>query len=286
MPDNNVDASEVKNSAEEKKRIKEEKKRLKEENKRLKKEMKEAKALEEDEEQGGALSVIFISAFIVLIWLAFMALFIRLDVGGIGSGILRPYLKNIPVINKILPPVKGSVSDTGEDLYYGYDNMEDAVARIKELELEVQKLSQEKSDSAAKIESYEAEIVRLQTFEDRQVEFEKIKNEFYEEVVFSDKAPSVEEYKKYYEMIAPDDAAEIYREVAGQVAHDEAVKDYAKAYSAMKPKQAAGIFEKMTGDLDLAAEILGLMSADDRGKILGVMDPDVAAQITKIMEPD
>lgn len=286
MPDNNMAENDQKNSADEKKRIKEEKKRLKEENKRLKKEMKEARALEEEEEQGGALSVVFITLFIIIIWLAFMALFIRLDVGGIGSGVLRPYLKNIPVINKILPPVKGSVSDTGEDLYYGYDNMEDAVSRIKELELEVQKLSQEKSEDASKLESYEAEIKRLQTFEDNQVEFEKIKNEYYEEVVFSDKAPSVEEYKKFYEQIAPADAAEIYRQVAGQVAHTQEVQDYAKAYSAMKPKQAAGIFEAMTGDLDLAAEILGLMSADERGKILGVMDPDVAAQITKIMEPD
>lgn len=277
---------EKKSSAEEKKRIKEEKKRLKEENKRLAKEMREARAMEDEEEQGGILSLIFICILIVIIWLAFAALFIRLDVGGFGSGVLRPYLKDVPVINKILPPVPGSVSDTGEDLYYGYTDMEDAVARIKELEIQLDDANQAKADADTKMEAYEDEIKRLRTFENKQIEFEKIKNEFYEEVVFSDKAPEINEYKKYYEQIEPENAQSIYREVVGEVVYDEEVENYAKAYAAMKPKQAAGIFEAMTDDLQLAAKILNRMSSDDRGNILGVMDPEVAAQLTKIMEPD
>ena len=52
----------------------------------------------------------------------------------------------------------------------------------------------------------------------------------------------------------------------------------------MKPKQAAAIFEDMTDNLDLAARILSVMDAADRGKILGAMDPVVAAQLTKIMD--
>ncbi len=275
----------VRKSAEEKKRIKEEQKRLKEENKRLAKEMREARAMEEDEEQGGALSVVLISLFIVLIWLAFAALFIRLDVGGFGSGVLRPYLKDVPVLKNILPPAKGQISDTGEDLYYGYDDMEDAVAKIKELELQVEDLQQEKSDYNTNLEALQEEVKRLRTFEDKQVEFEKIKNEFYEEIVFNDKAPDINEYKKYYEEIDPENAQSIYREVVGEVVKDEEIEGYVKAYSAMKPKQAAGIFESMTDDLDLAARILNEMSADDRGKILGAMNSEIAAQITKLLDP-
>ena len=64
------------------------------------------------------------------------------------------------------------------------------------------------------------------------------------------------------------------------------VQDYAAAYSAMKPKQAAAIFEQMTNNLDLAARILKVMSAEDRGKILGAMNSEVAAKITKIMDPE
>jgi len=54
----------------------------------------------------------------------------------------------------------------------------------------------------------------------------------------------------------------------------------------MKPKQAAAIFEQMTNNLDLAARILKVMSADDRGAILGAMNSEVAAKITKIMDPE
>lgn len=283
MPDNNPGAI---NTAEEKKRIKEEQKKLKAENKRLKKEMRNAQALEAEDESGGTLSVVFVTLFIILIWLAFLALFVRLDVGGFGSGVLRPVLKDIPVVKNILPPAPGSISDSGEDLYYGYDDMEDAVARIKELELEISELQKEKNETVEGVDDLQEEIQRLQTFEDNQIEFEKIKNEFYDEVVFSEKAPDIEEYKKFYEEIDPANAEQIYREVVGEVVYNEEIENYAKAYSAMKPKQAAAIFEAMTDDLDLAAKILDQMSADDRGNILGAMDSTVAAKLTKIMEPD
>ena len=39
-------------------------------------------------------------------------------------------------------------------------------------------------------------------------------------------------------------------------------------------------------NLNLAARILGVMEADERGKILGVMDSEIAARITKIMDPE
>lgn len=38
----------------------------------------------------------------------------------------------------------------------------------------------------------------------------------------------------------------------------------------------------MTNNLDLAARILKVMSADDRGAILGAMNSEVAAKITKL----
>lgn len=276
-------------SKEEKQKIKEEKKRHKDELKALKKQKKEAEEFEtEDETGGGFLSTFFIILFIVLIWLALFALFIKLDIGGFGSGIATPILKDVPVVNKILPSTAAVETDETKELaekYYGYSSLEDAVARIKELELEVASLQEAQNAINTDTDAYEAEIKRLKTFETSQVEFEKIRNQFYDEVVFSENAPDIEEYKKYYEDIDPANAEIIYREVVGQVAYNEELEDYAKTYAAMKPKQAAGIFEAMTDDLKLAAKILELMSSDDRGKILGAMDSTVAAQITEIMEP-
>ena len=82
--------------------MKEEQKRLKQEMKQLKKEQKEARALAEDDEGGGALSVILVTIFIVLIWVAILLLLIKLDVGGFGSNVLRPVLKDVPVIHQFL----------------------------------------------------------------------------------------------------------------------------------------------------------------------------------------
>ncbi len=270
---------------EDKKKMKEEQKRLKQEMKQLKKEQKEARALAEDDEGGGALSVILVTIFIVLIWVAILLLLIKLDVGGFGSNVLRPVLKDVPVINKILPAPKASELEEAEQ-YMGYSSLADAVKRIKELELELQEAQAAKNADSDTVVELQNEIKRLKTFEDNQVEFEKIKNEFYNEVVFAENAPNVEEYKKYYEQIDPTNAEQIYRQVVEQVQTDDEIQKYAAAYSAMKPKQAAGIFEAMTDNLELAAKILHQMSADDRGKILGVMDSEVAARLTKIMDPD
>lgn len=273
-----------KTTKEDKKKIQEEKKRLKAEMKALKKESKEAAALEDDDEKSGVLSIVFVTAFIVLIWLAILGLLIKLDIGGFASAVLRPVLKDVPIINKILPAAKGEEGEA--DLYYGYDSMEEAVQRIKELELELQEVQTTKNEDTSVVDDLKAEIKRLKTFEDNQVEFEKIKNEFYNEVVFAENAPDVENYKKYYEEIDPTNAEILYKQVVEQVEYNKEIEDYAKAYSSMKPKQAAGILEAMTDDLDLAAKILLQMSSDQRGSILGVMDPEVAAKLTKIMDPE
>ena len=84
----------------------------------------------------------------------------------------------------------------------------------------------------------------------------------------------------------PTTAKALYKEVVAKQQETTEIQDYAAAYSAMKPKEAAAIFESMTDNLQLVARILGVMSADDRGKILGVMDAAVAARVTKIMDPE
>lgn len=270
---------------EDKKKLQAEKKRLKQEMKALKKESKEAAAMEEDEESGSVLSVLLVTVFIVLIWLAIICMLIKCDVGGFGSGVLRPILKDVPVVNMVLPKPKAGDDSVSGNEYYGYSSLDDAVERIKELELELQDAQTAQNEKSGNVEELEAEIARLKTFEDNQVEFEKIKNEFYNEVVFSENAPDVSEYQKYYEEIDPTNAEILYKQVVQEVQYDKEIEDYASAYAAMKPKQAAAIFEAMTDNLELAAEILKQMSSDDRGAIMGAMDSDVAARLTKIMEP-
>lgn len=265
------------------------KKSKKKEDKKLKKNGDPNAPEEEEDDDSGALSVVLVTIFIILIWLAILALLVKLDVGGFGSGVLTPVLKDVPVINRILPGYTGvSENGIGEEgaETAGYDNLEDAVARIKELENQLTDAQKNSNMQNQTIQDLQAEVARLKTFEANQVEFEKIKDEFYNEVVFNDNAPSVSEYRKYYEEIDPTNAQILYKEAVKQEAEDEQVKEYAKAYSSMKAKEAAGIFNTMTNNLTLVAKILQNMGTDARGSILGAMDADVAAQVTKIMEPE
>lgn len=277
----------------ERKKLSEERKKIKAEQKAQRKEAKQRArelaqqeaALEDEEEEGGGFSVVLVTILIVIIWLAILALLIKLDVGGFGSGVLSPVLKDVPVINKILPG--DSVTETTEEeAYGGYSSLKEAVDTLKTVELELERAQSQNQSDTTKIAELQAEIERLKTFEEKQVEFERIKNEFYEEVIYAENGPGAEEYQKYYESIDPTTAEYLYKQVVQQLEEDAAIEDYAKAYSEMKPKNAAAIFEEMTNNLNLVARILGEMSADDRGAILAAMNPEIAARVTKIMDPE
>lgn len=278
-------------SAAEKKRLADEKKKLKEEQKKQKKEAKKrAKEIEAqeaelsaDDESGGFFTVIA-SIGIILVWVAILCVVIKLDVGGFGSKVLTPLLKDVPVVNLILPnsPDSGNIStDNG-----GYTNLNDATEQIKNLELQLQQAQTDNLKLQEDVANLKAENARLQEFEDKQVEFQRIKNEFYEEVVYAENGPGAEAYQKYYESMDPTTAEYLYKQVIAQLQEDKSVQDYASAYSSMKPKKAAAIFEQMTDNLNLAARILKTMSAENRGNILGEMDPAIAAKLTKIMDPE
>lgn len=276
-------------------RLKEEKKKFKSEQREQRKAAKaKARELANQEEElmeeaggAGTGSVFLVTFIIVLIWIAILCLVIKLDFGGFGSNVLTPILKDVPVINKILPNSSEEVSQDGEEeAYGGYKNLQEAVDYIKELELELERAQSAQNSSSEEVEQLKAEVERLKTFEDSQVDFQRIKTEFYEEVVYADNGPGIEEYRKYYEEMDPATAEYLYKQVVTQIEESDDIKEYAAAYSAMKPKAAAAIFESMTDNLDLAVRILGVMDADQRGKILGAMDTEIAARITKLMDPE
>ncbi len=248
-----------------------------------------------DDEDSGALSIILVTIFIVLIWLAILGLLIKLDVGGFGSGVLTPVLKDVPIVNRVLPGYNSALEGNGfgtDEIDGGYTDVDSAVARIKELENQLTEAQQTNNDLRLANDELQSEIDRLRTFEKNQVEFEKIKDEFYNEVVFSDKAPDPSEYQKYYEQIEPANAQILYKQVVAEEETDKKMQEYAKAYSAMKPKDAAEIFNVMVqssgadGDAYLVARILEACGSDARGEILGAMEPDNAAIVTNIMEPE
>lgn len=260
---------------------------------RKKAEKKERKRLEkegafEDEpeqESGGRLLVVLVTILIVAIWIGILGLAIKLDVGGFGSTVLYPVLKDVPYVNRILPRAETEAEENAVDVQYPYTTLDEAVNRIKELEMELSNAQEAAKEDEATIQQLQAESERLKQFESQQAEFEEIKTKFYEEVVYTANAPDISEYKTFYESIDPANAAELYKQVVKEDAYSNEMKQYIATYSGMKAKEAAAIMQEMGNDMKLVAKILDGMDADSRGAILGAMEPDFAAQLTKLMEP-
>ena len=169
------------------KQLRENQKALKKEQKNQKKEArKRAKELENQEREldeqidGTNASVIVVTIFIIVIWLGILCLLVKMDVGGFGSNVLAPMLKDVPVINKILPN-ETDIEKTKEKSYGGYSSIKDAVDQLNQLEKQLEQAQNSNTAYAEQIEALKAEVQRLQTFEKNQVEFQRIKEQFYEE---------------------------------------------------------------------------------------------------------
>ncbi len=264
------------------------KKAAKEAKKAAKKEAKKnGEAVEDDEESlgiGGHLIMAVVVLLIILIWLVIFAFLVKMDVGGFGSTVLFPVLKDVPYVNRILPGIEEYIPEEPDE-YAAYGTIEEAVDRIKELEVEIEELKATDNQNSDYIAELEAAAAELAEYKANEAAFEETKEKFYEEVVFSDNAPDINEYKTYYESIEPENAEAIYKQVISQLQTDEEIEDYIKVYSSMKAKNAAAIFDTMTDDFDLVCEILSGMDASTRADILSAMDTENAAIITKMMEP-
>lgn len=245
---------------------------------------KNKKEAVDGEEKGGSkiLSAIIVM-LIILVWLVILCLLVKFDVGNFGSKVLRPVLKDVPIINKILPAA--SEDELVEESDYNYSTLSQALARIKELETENADYATQVEELNTTVSDQNSEIERLKVFEDNQTAFQQSKDDFYNEIVYGENAPSADTYIEWYNQIDQENAERIYSEIIEDQKASSEIKELADSYAAMKPAQAAAILEKMDNDLDTVASILNSMSAEDRGDILGSMDSQFAASVTKKLLP-
>ena len=238
--------------------------------------------LDDESGKSGKLVSILVAMLIIVIWLVIFALLIKMDVGGVGS-MLRPFLKNVPVVNKILPAATDE--EIQEETGGKYKSLSEAVDRIKELEAQLDENNNNGNASAQTIAELQAEIARLKVFEENAQHYQELKDKFDTDVVYTDNAPDISEYKSWYESIDSENAAKLYEQVVKDLQYSQQVKDWAETYSKMDAKNAAAILEEMTGDTDLVSDILLCMTSKQRAAILAEMDPVYAAKLTVIMYP-
>lgn len=230
---------------------------------------------------GGKILTVLIIFLIVLIWLAILALLIKFDVGGLGSEVLRPVLKDIPVINRILPDV--SEEQEAYENAYPYKNLAEAVEYIKKLEEEVDKYREENSDYASRQAEMQKEIDSLRHYEEEQDAFAKLREEFDYEVVFNEKAPSTDEYLKWYAAMYPNNAAKIYEELLEKQMIEDSIQREANILASMDEGDAADILSEMPSDIDMVCRLLACMKEKKVAAILAEMEDLFAARITNRM---
>lgn len=245
------------------------------------KEMEEAEAELNGDIHGGLGSFLLI-LLIILVWLLLMAIMIKFNILGLGDT-LTPALKDIPYIKNLLPGAQTvQINNSGEDSSQVVADNSDYVAS---LEQELSRQLALNASYASTIDRLNAEVARLEPFEEEQAEFDKQRQQFYQDIIYNDNAPDASAYASYYAMIAPEEAAKIYEEIAANEVSDEEVQVYAATFSAMKPKEAAEIFNNMS-NITLVARILQQMGSDDRAKIMGKLDTEVAEKVTELLEPE
>ena len=213
-----------------------------------------------------------------------MVVLIKMDVGHFGSRVLRPVLKDVPVLNLILPAASDEEAAAETDL--PYKNLSEALDRIEELESQVTADQATIQTQQEELQEKDNEIARLKVFEEDQQSFNELKNNFYNEVVYGNSAPDADTYIEWYESIDSEAAEEIYRQVVAQEQTDKDIQELATSYADMDPAAAAKILQTMSGDLDTVAKIMDSMSPSDKAEILAEMDPNFAANITKKLMPN
>ena len=158
-------------------------KNRREKKKREKKEKKEKKNAkgnapepgeDEDEKGGGRLILVLTTILIIAIWMGIIGILIKTDVGGFGSTVLYPLLKDVPYVNKILPQPEETVEQT-EGTEHQYGSLSEAISQIKELEKELDEASSTNKNDKKKIKDLKAQIKDLSKYKEDEAAFEKEK---------------------------------------------------------------------------------------------------------------
>lgn len=243
----------------------------------------ETAVVEEEKKSGGAGGLIVL-VIIILMLGGFVAL-VKFDVFGLGTNVLGPSLKDVPVLNLILPEMPEEEVDADVvEIVYTFETVEEAIEIIKERDKRVKELEEMVENNSEANTALEEEVARLKVFEDNQVAFEADKLAF-DQLVAEQADPA--SYMTYVEGAYPETALSIYEQFAKDSVMDEDIQKNADMYGSMKAKEAATIMEiTHLSDMEMVSEILQAMDTTKAGSILAAMDPTIADRISRYMYPN
>ncbi|PKM54065.1 MAG: hypothetical protein CVV00_09720 [Firmicutes bacterium HGW-Firmicutes-5] len=211
-----------------------------------------------------------------------LAALIKFDVGGLGTTVIGPVIKDVPVLNMILPEMP-EISEEDVEAY-NFETVEEAVEILKITEKMLMEKSEEAENIGEQLSDLTAEVERLRIFEANQVQFQEDKAQFDELLATT---PAAIVYTEWFEKMYPENAVALYESMIGDVVFDETLKETVDIYQNMKPAQAAPVLESMSvTQMDQVAAIIKGVSPDQAAKIMGLMEPRTAARITSFIYPE
>jgi len=215
------------------------------------------------------------------------AYFIKSNKFGLGER-YRDSLKNIPVVNMVLPPnpdPEAAEYMSDEQLVQKYEeyrkNNKEYLKKIEEQKKTIADLQKYKDGEKVMISSnqtlrsfIDAEKKKIDS-ERKQLQSEKLK--FAVDVKNADKKG----FTEYFEKMDKEIAAQVYEKVLKENKISDDVKNYVKTFELMEPASAAKVLESMgVSNLDLVANIIKMMKKQTAAEIMANMDSIFAANVS------
>lgn len=227
----------------------------------------------------------FAALMIILILVVGFIALVKLDVFGLGSNILGPSLREVPVLNLILPAeAEEIIAPEVIEINYQFETVEEAIEVIKERDKTLKEMTEQAEINSEAYDALVLENQRLKVFEAEQVKFQANKDTF-DSLVAEQADPTA--YMALVETAYPENALAIYSELVKDKVFSEEVMANAQMYASMKPADAAAIMEiTHLSDMEMVSEILLSIDSTKAGAILAAMDPTIADRISRYMYPD
>ncbi|MCQ2978361.1 MAG: hypothetical protein MJ245_01030 [Clostridia bacterium] len=214
------------------------------------------------------------------------------DIGG-----TQKYIKDVPVLNKIIP-VSTDLSDIEDELStYSYNKLlkytlnlyrqneinKTEVAALKE---EASKWSGEDGtiikgkydELTTQLNESLDEIIRLKEYENEYIKIKKNKEKQDKAIALN----NTQSYRNYFESLDKNEASELYKLVIEQEKYDIDFTNYVSAFSQMTPQKAALVIEQLARtDFDVVLKVVTNLDATVASAILDQVDTAYASMITK-----
>ena len=271
----NVTETPSESKADKKARLKQEK----EERKAAKRaEKREKKGLPPDngEEGKGGLKR-FLPVVLGLLVVGGISSVIAFNVANVRTNFVEPALRSVPIVGNLIGP---EPAVNGDNLSNA--TTEELLARIEELNDQIESLTEENQSLVALRGVNQDEIERLQRIEAQHLENQRLRDAF--DRMIAEEDPNA--FAAFYESIRPENLEILGEEALVAAERQRLARHYFGMFREIEADDAAKILQNLfRTDNELVVAIMRELSPEQAGAILAAMDIRTAVMVSSFMNP-